>query len=183
MQNRYSPLSSTTIFHHPQSSTTVHNHPSSSTIIEHYAPSSITHNHPTSSNIIHLPPPSFSIIRHHPMSSIIIHECPHAHRDYCIHFPCLQIKLQYQGEERISNALERQGIKLLLERMLDVPWAGNHDHTGPCRHCQMSAMWFQLAHSLMDRVLQNSASQTLPKLGKVLQASLETRPFYTTEAR
>lgn len=36
--------------------------------------------------------------------------------------------------------------------MLDVPWVGIHDHTGPCRHCQMTAMWFQLAHSLMDRV-------------------------------
>ncbi|CAB4036801.1 Hypothetical predicted protein [Paramuricea clavata] len=36
--------------------------------------------------------------------------------------------------------------------MLDVPWVGTHDPTGPCRHCQMTAMWFQLAHSLMDRV-------------------------------
>lgn len=65
---------------------------------------------------------------------------------------CFQIKLQYEGEERVSNALERQGVKRLLEYMLDVPWIGTHDHTGPCSHCQMTAMWFQLAHSLMDRV-------------------------------
>ena len=49
-------------------------------------------------------------------------------------------------------------MKHLLENMLDVPWVGSHDHKGPCRHCQMIAMWFQLAHSLMDRIFPKQRS-------------------------
>ncbi|XP_046839871.1 protein unc-79 homolog isoform X2 [Xenia sp. Carnegie-2017] len=77
-----------------------------------------------------------------------------------------QIKLQYEESERVSNALERQGIVRLMERMLDVPWAGFHNHSGPCRHCQMTAMWFQLAHALMNRVFSKKLVTNLDGLGQ-----------------
>lgn len=81
----------------------------------------------------------------------------------------LQIKLQYRDEERVANVLERQSVKRLLGFMLDIPWSGSHDHNGPCRHCQMIAMWFQLAHSLMDRIF--------PQQRCVLNSDKEARTF------
>lgn len=53
-----------------------------------------------------------------------------------------------------------------MERMLDVPWAGFHNHSGPCRHCQMTAMWFQLAHALMNRVFSKKLVTNLDGLGQ-----------------
>lgn len=49
--------------------------------------------------------------------------------------------------------MEREEIKKLLKLMLDTSWTGAHgDHSALCQHCEMVAVWFQLAFMLFEAV-------------------------------
>lgn len=86
----------------------------------------------------------------------------------------MQVNIQYTRDKHVPNNAEREDIKKLLQCMLDMSWAGNHgDHSTVCDMCNMSCIWFKLAHMLLETVFPEGG--TLPEeevLGNVAFGSL-----------
>lgn len=59
----------------------------------------------------------------------------------------------------MPNSAEREDIKKLLQCMLDMSWAGDHgDHSTVCDMCNMTSIWFKLAHMLLETVFPEGGS-------------------------
>ena len=70
-----------------------------------------------------------------------------------------QINIQFTREKHLPNSAEREDIKKLLQCMLDMSWAGNHgDHSTVCDMCNMTSIWFKLAHILLETVFPEGGS-------------------------
>ena len=73
-----------------------------------------------------------------------------------------QVNIQFTREKHLPNSAEREDIKKLLQCMLDMSWAGDHgDHSTVCDMCNMTSIWFKLAHMLLDTVFPEGG--TLPE--------------------
>ncbi len=94
-------------------------------------------------------------------------------KHFFLYFP-LQVNIQFTRDKHAPNNAEREDIKKLLQCMLDMSWAGNHgDHSTVCDMCNMSSIWFKLAHMLLETVFPEGG--TLPEqevLGNVAFGSL-----------
>ncbi|XP_068682061.1 protein unc-79 homolog isoform X2 [Montipora foliosa] len=64
-----------------------------------------------------------------------------------------QINIQFIRDKHSPNSVEREDIKKILKYMLDMSWAGKHgDHSTVCEMCNMTSIWFRLAHILLEDV-------------------------------
>jgi len=70
-----------------------------------------------------------------------------------------QVNIQFTREKHLPNSAEREDIKRLLQCMLDMSWAGDHgDHSTVCDMCNMTSIWFKLAHMLLETVFPEGGS-------------------------
>lgn len=64
-----------------------------------------------------------------------------------------QINIQFIRDKHSPNSVEREDIQKVLKYMLDMSWAGKHgDHSTVCEMCNMTSIWFRLAHILLENV-------------------------------
>ena len=62
-------------------------------------------------------------------------------------------------ERHVLTSSEKEDIKKLLKCMLDISWAGKHgDHSTICEMCNMTSIWFKLAHMLLDHVFPDGVT-------------------------
>ncbi|XP_048586447.1 protein unc-79 homolog isoform X2 [Nematostella vectensis] len=102
-----------------------------------------------------------------------------------------QVQLQFQRERRMLSAAEREEIKKLINMMLDVTWTGAHgDHSITCQQCEMVAVWFKLAHMLLESVFppgEVAAEDTLHAVayGSIVRGSSSSKgaSFRSTGSR